>query len=144
MKYLERFYPICLSLLFIVFIFLFRDSAFIISVSKKLFTENILSLVITIESILFGFLMTVISLIIQMNNKAIDAIKQLGRYKDLLNFARFSIYSSILVIFFSLFYILTEQSIGSIIYYVWFLFFIYSALSLYRFIHIFFVVAKST
>lgn len=140
---IEKIYPYLLSSIVIFFIFVFNNNEDVISIQKKILDKDILNIIITIESILFGFLMTVLSLIVQMNNKAIELIKTLGRYNDLINYSKASIYGALMVVLVSFIIILKPERPNTVLSYICIYLMVFSLLSLFRFVHIFFKLAKS-
>ncbi|MDH6310462.1 hypothetical protein M2451_003734 [Dysgonomonas sp. PFB1-18] len=144
----EILYPYVFSSLGIIFVLIFRKNELLISLIKKILSSNILEIIITIESILFGFLLTILSLIIQMDNRAINAIKECGRYNQLIGFSKSAVFGSLITVILSLVLILindylTQDLFSYIVLLIWGFFFQFSLLSLYRFVHIFYILAKS-
>ena len=78
-KYSELYHPFILSVLgvFIYNFWLSKNTIFI-EIATKILTDSILSLVVTVEVTLFGFLLAVLALILQMNNKFIELIMKAG------------------------------------------------------------------
>lgn len=148
-KNIELYYPFALSLvLTMTLLVFFSKFPLIKELGRKLLLESNLTLIITIESTLFGFLLAVLALILQMNNKLIESIKRFNRYNDLISFCKKAVYSSFFTIF-SAFIILIFMDIYlpyfiRLLFYSFFYFsFIYNILTTYRFINIFFKLAKS-
>jgi len=122
--------------------YIFRDELFVRDLSSKIFRHEFLSLIITIESVLFGFLLTILSLVIQMDNKAVKALKESNKFVDLIGFCKSTLSMSFLTVLVSLLLILFSQNLFLSI--MWIFFFFSSMFTLFRFVRIFFVLAESS
>ncbi|OAV63602.1 hypothetical protein Barb6XT_03104 [Bacteroidales bacterium Barb6XT] len=109
-----------------------------------------LSSIINVESILFGFILTVLTLLMQLDNKSMRTIKEYGRYPQLIGFNKTAAYSSFFAIAFTLVLILYPNGIDLSspyclsLFYAWEFVIALSFLSTYRFMRIFFIIAKHT
>src|SRR5690606_11272379 len=88
-------------------------SAFITSITQKFTSPEFLNTFITVEATLFGFLLTVLSIILQMNNKGIEKLREHNRYGQLISFGKHAVMSSLLVLMFSIVIILLKGGIES-------------------------------
>lgn len=148
-KRIENYYPITISILSIFMYYFFLSSNKPAhSIIIRIIDDNLISVIITIYSALFGFLLTILALIYQMNNKMLDLVKEFDRFKDLIKYSKLSVYSSIAVVVFGIIIYITSKSelyidiIRGIRYTYGFLI-IYSFLTTMRFVNIFFLIAKS-
>jgi len=145
----ERYYPLLLSIIVVGLTFSHEDRIFIKDIACKAFDFDIQSLLITIESILLGFILTVLALVMQIDNNAMRAIREANRYKDLVKYNEYAAYSTFISIVLSAVFIFTSNRLvdrsvySSIFLYTWEFFIVYSFISTYRFMRIFFVIAKS-
>lgn len=148
-KYTELLYPLILSLVVVLICYFWlKNNILFNGIASKMLTENILSLIISIEATLFGFLLAVLALILQMNNKLIEAIKNLSRFNDLISFCKRAVYASFTVVVLTIIILLVKdililKIVKTIFYYLWGFSFIYSFLSAFRFVKIFFMLANS-
>lgn len=148
-KYSELYYPITLSLA-VAFISCFWLSKNIVfkGIINKILLDSTLSLIISIEATLFGFLLAVLALILQMNNKLIQTIKEYGRFNDLISFCKRAVYASFTVVVLSIIILLIKdiliiKLIKTFVFYFWGFSIIYSLLSAFRFVKVFFMLANS-
>lgn|GEM_PF-4347829 len=141
-KYIEYWYPYVVSWGMCLLFYIFRDELFVRDLSSKIFRHEFLSLIITIESVLFGFLLTILSLVIQMDNKAVKALKESNKFVDLIGFCKSTLSMSFLTVLVSLLLILFSQNLFLSI--MWIFFFFSSMFTLFRFVRIFFVLAESS
>ena len=145
-NYIEKFYPCIISVIAGVLVYCFFADGVVSGVFGKIFASQFLSVIITVEGVLFGFLLTVLSVIMQMNNKELELIKELGRYKDLIGFGKSALFACFLVVAVSLVVLLisgnNELTYG-IFAAVWTFSFVLSILNLHRFVRVFFLIAKS-
>lgn len=148
-KIIEKYYPIVISLVLTIAVFFWLSSIPVIrEILRKLLSENCLAQIITIEVTLFGFLLAVLTIILQMENKMIEILKQYNRFDDLVCYAKSAIYSSFFIIFLAVIIIVIKDIslpfvTKSIIYYLFGCFFTYNILSTFRFVKIFFLLARS-
>ena len=144
-KYTEYSYPYVLSFVMCAIICLLTHYGIITeAILDNIFDKELFSQIITIESIVFGFLLTGLSLILQMDNPAINAIKKVGRYPDLISYCKSAVISSLVAVIVSLLAMILHP-IKDLWYltYPWWFFFLLSIFTLYRFVRIFFLLAKS-
>jgi len=148
-KYTELYYPLILSLVAVLISYFWLSTNVVfVKIASKILFESTLTLIISIEATMFGFLLAVLALILQMNNKLIQTIKEFGRFNDLISFCKKAIYSTFLVIL-TAFAILMINDITNlnevklVIYYFYEMFLIYSLLTTFRFVKVFFLLANS-
>ncbi len=148
-KYSELYYPLILSSAAVLIIYFWLSKDFVFnSIANKILSDSMLSLIISIEATLFGFLLAVLALILQMNNKLIQTIKEYGRFNDLISFCKKAVYSSFIVVVLTIIILLVKdilivKCIKTAVYYLWGYSFIYSFLSAFRFVKVFFMLANS-
>lgn len=144
-KHTEYCYPYVLSLIACVIVCILAHYGIMTdTILDNIFDKELLSQIITIESIIFGFLLTGLSLILQMDNPAINAIKKVGRYPDLISYCKSAVISSLVAVIVSLLAMILHP-IKDLWYltYPWLFFFLLSIFTLHRFVRIFFLLAKS-
>ena len=148
-KYIELYYPFTISVIgVLIFYFWFSKNGLLSGLTTKIMLDSTLSLIISIEATLFGFLLAVLALILQMNNKLIQTIKEYGRFNDLISFCKRSVFASFSVVVLSIIVLLIKDIlllhvIKTTLYYLWGFSLIYSLLSAFRFVRIFFLLANS-
>jgi len=148
-KHITMVYPFVLSCVFILYaLFIGSNNLVFIVIAKKVLSENILTLIITIQSALFGFFLTILALLLQMNNKAIDLVKEFGRFNEVVRYSRKAVYSSLIVVVVTVIILITkniyfDHTIKEIMHYTFGFILFYNALSSFRFVNIFYLLAKS-
>jgi hypothetical protein len=149
LKYVEIWYPFCLSLIITTMSFFWFSKYITFNlICIKLVSDSVLSVLITIQSALFGFFLTILALLLQMNNKAINMVKEFEKFPDLVRFSKKAVYSSLIVIFISIFILLTknvpiDRDFKTLTYYFFGFILLYNTLSSYRFVGVFYLLAKS-
>jgi hypothetical protein len=58
----------------------------------QLYNKDILASVLTIAGILFGFLLTMLTFLLQTNNSAMERIKRANRLRDVISYNRSAVY----------------------------------------------------
>lgn len=95
--YFEKLYPYVFSLVIEgVFIFMPSKESFHI-----IFTEKLISSVFTISGIIFGFLLTVLALLVQANNPTMKRVRFQGRFNELISYNKQAVFSSLICLAFS-------------------------------------------
>lgn len=133
-----------IGLMMIVVLVYWIKSDFIISLCRSMLTNDSLSLLITIESILFGCLLTFLGLFVQMDEKRLGLIRSnINGYKRL-------IYSIIAPLCVSLGVILTtyvlyliDEVLNDAVYLLWGVELLYSFFLSFRLIYAYFLFAFS-
>lgn len=92
LKLWEKWYPSLIALFATVCFYIFDTE----DIKKVLFTKEIMNTCITISGILFGFLLTILALLLQSESKAIELIKKYNRFGELIHYNRIAVYSSAL------------------------------------------------
>lgn len=144
----ERIYPLLFSSIGLIAYRFIPKGLFLISLNHKFTSIEFLYTFITVEATLFGFLLTVLSIILQMNNKGVKILKEKNRYGELISFGKSAVVSSLILLIISLLLILLEGNdiaskliktlqiiLGTVT--------VYNVLSTIRFTNIFFVLSKS-
>lgn len=147
LKFWESYYPAILSvLLTMIFFFLCK-----VSIKEKVFSKEIISVVVNIAGILFGFLLTVLALLLQSDSKSLKLIKVYGRFGELIKFNKSAVYSSALSLVLSLIFLIVIDLKPEISFHIylydflkWFWFFILmtTLLKTYRYVDIFYNLIK--
>lgn len=73
--------------------------------------SNVLDKIITISSVLFGFLLTILTLIIQGNSSTLDVMKKHGSFRRLVIFNKTTVISAIINCCLSIFLYFTASTI---------------------------------
>lgn len=146
-RFCEKYYPYFIAVLYLILIFLPCVRAILVSyISKALNMFNyrdLISQIMTVQSILFGFLLTVLAITIQGNTESISYIKKSGRFNELISFNKQAIYSSLISVFVSLaLYLLPTKEPSSTSLLLWFGLTMLSFLLALRYIRIFFLIIK--
>jgi len=126
-------------------------TAFSLSMDMGSFMDKTISF----SSISFGFLLTVLSLLLQSNSPAINRIKASGRFDELINFNKKAVISSALLVFCALLYIGFRPdnqcdriilkyivNVRTIADTIALMIFIYQATEVYLFLDLFYVIIK--
>jgi hypothetical protein len=148
-KYTELYYPLILSLVVVLITYFWLSKNIVFKgIVNKILLDSTLSLIISTEATLFGFLLAVLALILQMNNKLIQAIKEAARFNDLISFSKKAVYASFTVVVITIIILLIKdiliiKMIKDFVFYLWGFSIIYSILSAFRFVKIFFMLANS-
>lgn len=142
-KWIEILFPTFIASIAVAIIVAMHNNEFVHTICSKLLSRDFLTLIISIECTLFGFLLAVLALLLQLNNKAIELIVKYNRFPDLIRFSKFAIYSSLLIVCISLILIVTKDLISSHwIYYIWGWLVVYNIGSVVRFVKIFYGLAS--
>lgn len=144
LKWLEILFPVLIASISVIILYAVRNCDFVKPICSKLLTQDFLALIISVECTLFGFLLAVLALLLQLNNKAIELIVKFNRFPDLIRFSKCAIYSSLLVVGITLIIIITKDLIPSNnwFYYFWGWLLVYNVCSVVRFVIIFYVIAS--
>lgn len=87
-RQVEIHYPWFIGSISAILLFVFVPT----NILDQLYTNQVLSSVITIAGILFGFLLTMLTFLLQTNNLALSKIREYDRLKDLVRFNRAAVY----------------------------------------------------
>lgn len=147
LNFWERWYPSFIAvILTFIFYFFCNDE-----VKTAVFTKEILNTCINISGIIFGFLLTVLALLLQSESKAILLIKQYGRFGQLIQYNKIAVYSAALTLILSFLLLITfdltiTQRFWEIFVevskYIW-VFIVFSLMTkTYRYIDIFYTLIK--
>lgn len=86
--------------------------------SSKLDMERLVDKTVDYSSIGFGFLLTVLAILLQSQTKALLAIKNAGRFNDLINANKKGVIASLILVFISIVYLaLTRADLFNLILY---------------------------
>lgn len=147
---IEKFYPLILTIVgTIVIITLMHHITFFENLKEGMIKPDFLSLIVTVETTLFGFLLAIFAIILQMDNKIMELIKQNNRFTELIGYSKQSVLSCFLVIVFTSNIILFNDLIinntfTEISFILWITSILYNFLCTYRFVHIFYNITKSS
>jgi hypothetical protein len=93
--YIERYFLYVLSILFGILLACYTDPKTVLCKS------GIFDKAIDVGGILFGFLLTVLTLLIQTNSAVIKQLKNGGRFKDLISYNKEAVFCSVLLFSYS-------------------------------------------
>lgn len=93
----EKVYPFSLSVIISIVIFYFLKE----KAEEKLFSEKFVELIFTTSGILGSFLLAILALLLQANNKSIEHIKKYGRFRELVNYNEQAVFLSFFCMIFS-------------------------------------------
>lgn len=146
--FIERYYPYLILVVYLILIFIpgIKSCIFIyIGNALEIFSyRDLISQVMTVESILFGFLLTVLAITIQTNTSGINHIRAAGRFNDLISFNKHAVYATLITVFFSLIiYLLPTKTPDPTILFFWFGQTILSFLLSIRYVRLFFLIIMS-
>ena len=143
----ERNYPYIIALLLIIMIGILSHEdlpcqIIMDQLKTKILSENILGAILTVESILFGFLLTVLTLTLQSDATSINEIKRAGRISELISYNKNAVITSFLTIITTTIVMLTHDITTHYLYtaflYLWGFITLTNLLSTYRFLDIFY------
>ncbi|MEB2786382.1 hypothetical protein [Algoriphagus persicinus] len=148
LEYWEKFYPYILSIIFIIIIYKYIPS----ELEVKIFSSNIFDSVLTLSGISFGFLITVLSLLLQMTNRSLKMLKELDKFDLLISYNKQAVYNSALTMIFSLILLIMFSNenitppISSqelILGYIWLYLILCMIVNTYRYTSLFFKIVRS-
>lgn len=145
MRKVEKYYPLVLSLFAgcaTMCVCLCYPSLLVLA--KELLKSEFLSIIVTIETTLFGFLLAILAIVLQLKGTVIDRIKRYNRFPDLINYNKASVAGCALTLVFATMLILFDKWMCCApVVALWIGLLVYNILSTYRFVSIFYVIAKS-
>jgi hypothetical protein len=121
-------------------------------VNNQKIGTKLLEIIITLSTVVFGFLLTMLTILIQSSGKTIDLLKVTGRFKDLVYYNKEACYSSALLLLLSIIAIVFTLD-GSIIseemlrYWkgfliIWSVNIVHLLVSTYRYVSIFYFIVQ--
>lgn len=142
-KYIERFYPAFLSVMTCCLLYKYQNNPVIQIIYAGIFNDSFLTAILTVASIVFGFLLTAITIIYQSDNPVITEIKRAGRFKELINFNKTAVKWTFFLVIATSVFLMTYENTNSIPYYqyfvgLWVYITVYTCLTSIRFLNIFY------
>lgn len=144
----EKYYPYILSgCLLIIFCKTTSEE-----VQGRIFRENIFESVLTLSGIAFGFLITVLSLLLQMTNRSLKMLKELDKFDLLISYNKQAVYNAALTMIISLVLLIISSSqdfnplesiCGVIIGSLWLYLILCMVFNTYRYTSLFFKIVRS-
>lgn len=146
-KIWEKCYPYFLFILYIILVNIpyvnTKVSSYVNDTMSLLDYRDLISQIMTVESILFGFLLTVLAITIQTNTSAILNIKKAGRFNDLISYNKQAVYMSFITVSVSLLlYLLPYKNIDLLFFLSLFGLTFLSLVLSFRYIRLFFIIIK--
>lgn len=148
LEYWEKFYPYILSVILVVIAYKYIPEGMKI----KIFSNNIFESVLTLSGISFGFLITVLSLLLQTTNRSLKMLKELDKFDLLISYNKQAVYNSALTMIFSLVLLIMLSSENNnfpnslqelIIGYIWLYLILCTFFNTYRYTSLFFKIIRS-
>lgn len=147
----EKYYPYLITLFLLAIILWYANSdrvnlTILESTKKNLFSNGFLGSILTIESILLGFLLMVLTLTLQSNNKNMQELRKSKRFNELISYNRNAVIFSFWTIITTTIVMLTYGGLDHIVYsiflYVWGGCTLISVIATFRFLDIFYALIK--
>ena len=154
----EKGYPYILTVILLVGISIFSCIDFlgdlrtengvliINAINLKLFSDSFLNCVLTVESIIFGFLLAVLALTVQSNSISIRELRKSNRFNELIVYNKHAVICAFWTIILTTILLLVgeylEGYVCTILKYIWGGFSILNLFLTYRFLDIFYVLSK--
>lgn len=148
LEFWEKYYPYLISILLLFIFYKYVP----LDIQEKIFKENIFESVLTLSGISFGFLITVLSLLLQMTNRSLKMLKELDKFDLLISYNKQAVYNSALTMIFSLILLIFltrsgpdfslsnfELAVG----YLWVYTIFCMMLNTYRYTSLFFTIVRS-
>lgn len=82
----EKLYPLLFSSMICLLLYFFKDNEIIDKCYYKCFDKTFISALVTAESIVFGFLLTTMVTLMQLNNSAIKNLIDTNRFPELIQY----------------------------------------------------------
>jgi len=142
-KKIELYYPNLGALLGACLYFYFLPKKF----HEVISNDKVINAIFTLSGVMFGFLLTILTILLQSSEKPFDLMKKYDRFKDLIDYNKGAVYSSGITLILSIIIIVYNsiQTVStfvinskSIIEFVLLFFIILMALRAYRYVDIFY------
>lgn len=150
MRKVEKYYPLVASLIAgLVAMCIFLRYPSLRVPAKELLKSEFLSVIVTIETTLFGFLLAILAILLQLKGPVMNRIKKWNRFSELVSYSKSAVMSCALTLMFATMLILWSKWIEGydnqyLIVTLWSTTLAYNILATYRFVSIFYVIAKSS
>lgn len=92
----EKLYPLLFSSMICLLLYFFKDNEIIDKCYYKCFDKTFISALVTAESIVFGFLLTTMVTLMQLNNSAIKNLIDTNRFPELIQYNKTAVIYSFL------------------------------------------------
>lgn len=138
--HIEKHFSFYFTMLTCIVLWLCRNCSILIYLfNNRLSDKDFLAALLTLSSIIFGFLLTTIIFLLQSESKSICIIKKLNRVNDLIKYNKKAVYSSfVTVVFTTIIMLLGDRYNIDWLKSVWIYTTIYSAISSAQFLQLFF------
>lgn len=122
-----------------------RENIIVQNIYVGVFNNDFLTAVLTAASIVFGFLLTAITIIYQSETPIIVELKRAGRFQDLINFNKTAVKWTFYLVIATSIFLMTYEHANSIPYYdyfvgLWVYMAFYACLTSIRFLKIFYLI----
>lgn len=142
LKYWEKYYPMIISIIICIVGGRMQNSEWGKSVNEIIYNGSFVGTIITIEGILFAFLLTVLTLTIQSTSINIEIIKRADRFKELIRYNKKAVFYTLFSVMMSLCVYITILVDDCFMIFIrnniWCYLVSYSILSSYRYTSLFF------
>ena len=105
----EKLYPVIYSSLICLLLYFLKVNKIIDECYSKCFDKTFLSALVTAESIVFGFLLTTMVALMQLNNSAISNLIDANRFPDLIQYNKTAVIYSFLSVTLTCIFLLTSE-----------------------------------
>lgn len=145
MKLIEKIYPMFLSIIICFLLYYYRNNTIVQNIYAGVFSDEFLTAILTAASIVFGFLLTAITIIYQSESPIIVELKRAGRFQELINFNKTAVKWTFYLVITTSIFLMTYEYAHSIPYYfhfvgLWVYMAFYTCLTSIRFLKIFYLI----
>ena len=120
LKFIEKIYPMFLSVVICSLLYYYRDNTIVQNIYAGVFNDEFLTAILTAASIVFGFLLTAITIIYQSENQIIIELKRAGRFQELINFNKTAVKWTFYLVVTTSIFLMTYECAHSIPFYHYF------------------------
>lgn len=134
-----------LSIIICFLLYYYRNNAIVQNIYAGVFSDEFLTAILTAASIVFGFLLTAITIIYQSESPIIVELKRAGRFQELINFNKTAVKWTFYLVIITSIFLMTYERAHSIPYYdhfvgLWVYMVFYTCLTSIRFLKIFYLI----
>lgn len=105
----EKLYPLLFSSMICLLLYFFKDNEIIDKCYYKCFDKTFISALVTAKSIVFGFLLTTMVTLMQLNNSAIKNLIDTNRFPELIQYNKTAVIYSFLSVILTCVFLLTLE-----------------------------------
>lgn len=143
LRYLEKVYPMLFSVGICMLLYINRNNSIIKDFYAAIFDKDFLTAVLTVASIVFGFLLTAITIIYQSESPVIVELKRAGRFHELIDYNKTAVKCTFYLVLSTSILLMTFMYADTVPYYhcfvgLWVYMAFYACLTNIRFLNIFY------